>query len=98
MSQFIVVTYDLLGATSNEYPPVQRRLENLGLRRTIRKADGTRVRLPHNTVAMRLVGQSAGRVRDRLTVAVRRVFVANGVRARFFMSVGSRWAWSKGVV
>jgi hypothetical protein len=99
MSYLVLVTYDL--RRPYRHACVIQGLHGLGLRQTIRVAGGREIRLPNNTAGAIVPtdgAPTADRLRDRLTRQIERLFDVCDAHGRFFVGVGSRWAWSKRVI
>jgi hypothetical protein len=97
MSMLVVVTFDLHGAPSAEYPRVQAALANLTLRKQIRsKKSGRLSKMPHNTFVARFSGKwnkkRARKLRNYVRKSVRTAVQARGLNATMFVGVGERWA------
>ncbi len=100
MSLLAIVTFDLHGASPNEYPRVKRKLSRLRLEKQILAKDkDTPARLPANTFAAKFSGKwndkEASELRDHLRDSVSDAIASLNLHATVFVAVGDGWAWGK---
>lgn len=100
MSLLAIVTFDLHGASPNEYPRVKRKLSRLRLKKQILSKDkDTPTRLPANTFAAKFSGswnnKEASKLRDHLRDSVCEAIESLQLHATVFVAVGNDWAWGK---
>ena len=93
MSYLATVTFDLRGATSQNYRDLSESLARLGFRSQIGGDAGTASDLPTTTFAGKFTGASTAKVRDDLLGSVRTALVNLGLHGKFFLVVGDGWAW-----
>ena len=73
MSYFVVCTFDLTNADSEDYAVAYDELESIGLMREVNGNKG-KVKLPNTTVAGKFTGDSAGTIRDKIRKDVKNAF------------------------
>lgn len=95
MSYFVVVTFDLNRASSDDYEVADDILNDIGLEREIEGSSGKNIKLPENTYAGKFDGASAVKVRDDLSSQIQNEFKKENLDASIFVSVGGSWAWGK---
>lgn len=93
MSYLVTVTFDLRGATAQNYRELADNLVVIGFRNQIAGDSGTTSDLPTTTFAGKFTGASTAKVRDDLTDKVRNALVGLGLHGKFFLVVGDGWAW-----
>ena len=94
MSYLVFCTFDLKGASSQDYQTAYQDLATLGLAKVHVADNGTNVVIPTTSVMGSFNGSNAASVRDDLFARVRTAFVARGFRSEIFMTVGgSDWGW-----
>ena len=95
MSFFVVITFDLEGAEKPGYECVKEELENLGIKKYINKT-----RLPQNVFIGKFNDdrfEKSGELRDYINGKVENIFKGCGVNGPYFIFVGDKWAWKKGI-
>lgn len=95
MGFFAVITFDLKGAESLAYKCVEGKLGKLGIKKYINKT-----KLPQNVFIGRFDDDRFGRsgeLRDYINGKVERIFKKCGVNGPYFIFVGDKWAWKKGI-
>lgn len=108
MSLFSVMTFDLHQSkshrpTTQDYDRINAGLAALNLRKKIRSArSGKLNQLTYNTYAAKFKGngsEAAKKVRNRLrrqvVAIIQHVIGARGLKARVFIVVSRKWAWSR---
>ena len=95
MSYFVVVTFDLNRASSDDYEAADRILNDIGLEKEIKGSSGKNNKLPANTYAGEFDGAGTGKVRDDLCAQIQSEFKKENIDALIFVSVGGSWAWGK---
>lgn len=88
MSYQVVVTFDLVDASSDQYACVREALSDMGLYNfVITREDETRD-LPRNTFTGDLYGSEASEIRDSVRSRLRDAFGCCGVRGPLWVAVG----------
>jgi hypothetical protein len=94
MSYLVFCTFDLKGASSQDYQAAYKDLAALGLAKVHVASNGTNVVIPTTSVMGAFDGSNATNVRDDLFARVQAAFVARGFRSEIFMTAGgSDWGW-----
>ncbi|EPG0528779.1 hypothetical protein ACSWYU_000268 [Vibrio harveyi] len=93
MSYFVLCSFDLKNASSEDYEAAYSELEAIGLSTTIKGNSGNNVKLPNTTVAGLHSGNSVADVRDYFTNKIESAFVRRGLTGKIFVSVGDGYAW-----
>ncbi|EGQ9158495.1 hypothetical protein NMT03_000791 [Vibrio alginolyticus] len=95
MSYFVLCSFDLRNATSEDYEAAYSELAALGLQRTLRADNGNNVSLPNTTVAGIHNGTSTSAMRDHFTSSIETAFRRRGLSSKVFVSVGDNYAWGQ---
>jgi len=93
MSYFVFCTFDLKGATSQDYQAAYADLEKIGLKKVIVSDQGNNVVIPTTATAGQFNGTSTGAVRDDIRNRVQNAFKARRFSSEIFVVVGGDWAW-----
>lgn len=93
MSYLVFVTFDLKGASSDDYKNAYADLEKLGLKKVRKGDNGSDAVIPTTSVMGEFDGTSAGQVRDWVRDKVKAVFSARKFKSEIFVVVGGDWAW-----
>lgn len=75
---------------------VEEQLAKYGFRSSIPSDDQTGVPLPMNTFAGTAGGGTSKEIAEAVREKVREIFDSHGLKASFFVSVGSDWCWAAG--
>jgi len=95
MSLFVVITFDLERSNRQDYECVKERLGKLGIKKHINKK-----RLPQNIFIGRFEDdqfKKSGKLRDYIKYELKKIFKKCGVNGPYFIFVGDKWAWKKGI-
>jgi hypothetical protein len=108
MSLFAIVTFDLHKSASHkpakkDYDQIAAGFARLKLKKEIRSArSGKLSQLTYNTYAAKFKGKGHGkatkvrnRLRKRIKAVISAVIGGRNLKARVFIFVGRRWAWSR---
>jgi hypothetical protein len=103
MAAFVLVTFDLHGASPEKYKTVKLRLAKLKLHKHVRAATDNETRkLPANTYVAKYKDtwneRRAAELRDALRKRVRKILVEENLKATVFIVVAKNWAWGKAYV
>ena len=93
MSYFVFCTFDLKGASSQDYQNAYADLEKIGLKKVMVSSQSNKVVIPTTSVAGEFNGTSAGSVRDDLVNRVQKAFAGRRFSSEIFLVVGGDWAW-----
>lgn len=93
MSYFVLCSFDLRNASSEDYEAAYSELESLGLRRNLKANNGNYISLPNTTVAGEHNGTSVSQVRDSFSNRIESAFRQRGLSSKIFVSVGDGFAW-----
>lgn len=96
MAYLVFCTFDLKGASSQDYQNAYADLEKLGLKKVQRADGGGDVVIPTTSVMGAFNGNSAGAVRDDVHNWVKSAFSARRFKSEIFLVVGGDWAWGAG--
>lgn len=92
MSYLVTLTFDLENGQSIDYETINDKLDELGLYREIKGSKNV-VQLPYNTYAGEFNGENKSEVRDYIAENVKSILREVSISAKFFITVGSGWAW-----
>ena len=83
---------------NDAYRRINRALEAHSYLKKVEKRNGDLAELPANTYVAKIEGQFRSQlaVVERVESDIRHVFRACGVRGKFFIVCGRRWAWKRG--
>ncbi|MDK9770760.1 hypothetical protein [Vibrio sp. B181a] len=93
MSYFVLCSFDLKNASSEDYEAAYAELDAFGLSTTIKGSRGNDVKLPNTTVAGLHNGSSVADVRDHFARKIESAFIRRGLTGKIFVSVGDGYAW-----
>lgn len=93
MSYFVLCTFDLFNATSEDYESAYSELKKLGLHTALEAASGKTVDLPNTTAAGLFTGDKHSSIADDLLRLVKERFSAQGLKYKVFISVADGYAW-----
>lgn len=93
MSYLVFVTFDLKGASSQDYTNAYADLEKLGLRRVNKSGQGGDVVIPTTSVMGFFDGTDGGAVWKAVSARVENAFAARRLKSEIFIVVGKDWAW-----
>lgn len=93
MSYFVFCTFDLKGASSDDYRTAYADLATLGLKKVIVSTQNNNVVIPTTSVAGEYNGSNAAAVRDDIRDRVKKAFAARRFSSEIFVIVGGDWAW-----
>jgi hypothetical protein len=97
VSDFIVYcTFDLKGATRQDYENAYADLGKLGLRRVVTSDAGGQVVVPTTSVIGQFTGTNPATVSAAVRESVRRAFTARRLASEIFVLAGGNWAWAAG--
>jgi hypothetical protein len=94
MSYGVLCTFDLEGASSNDYQNAYADLEKLALYRAQANSTGGKTVIPTTTVLGAYNGTSAEAIRDDIRAKIKTAFTARGFSSEIFVVVGGTdWTW-----
>lgn len=93
MNYLVFVTFDLKGASSQDYSNAYADLGKLGLQKVHKSSQGSSVVIPTTAVMGTATGKSAGDVSTDVANIVKQAFNARRLKAEIFVVVGGDWAW-----
>lgn len=93
MSYFVFCTFDLKGATSQDYQKAYADLEKIGLKKVVVSSQNSKAVIPTTAVAGEFNSTSVANVRDDIRDRVRSAFAARGFSSEVFVVAGGDWAW-----
>lgn len=93
MSYFVFCTFDLKGATSQNYKDAYADLEKIGLKKVVVSDKGSDVVIPTTAAAGEFNGASAASVRDDIRNRVQNAFKARRFLSEIFIVVSGDWTW-----
>lgn len=98
MSVLVHVTFDLDGASSDEYTAVREHLAKINLHGWAMSDTYSFIDLPSNTFLAEYNAPLTADIRDRVTDYIREVFKVCGVQGKIFVTAGEGWAWKQTIV
>ncbi|EOX4456750.1 TPA: hypothetical protein O4H68_001504 [Vibrio alginolyticus] len=93
MSYFVLCTFDLFNATSEDYESAYAELEKLGLHTVLEASSGATVDLPNTTAAGLFTGDKSSSIADDVLRLIKKRFSAQGLKYKVFISVADGYAW-----
>ena len=93
MNYLVFCTFDLKGATFQDYQKAYSALAKLGLKKVVASTNGGDVVIPTTSTMGEFTGANAVSVRDQVSDRVRVAVAALGLKAELFLLVGNDWAW-----
>jgi hypothetical protein len=90
----VVVTFDLVDASSEQYRCVRDELSSMGLYSLVIGSNDQTIDLPYNTFQGDFYGSSSGELRDSIRSRMVEAFRRCGVAGPIFVTVGGvDWTW-----
>ena len=96
MSYLVFCTFDLKGATPQNYLTAYSDLAALGLHKIQKATSGNDVVIPTTSVMGSFNGTSIASVRDDMRNRVQAAFRARGFKSEIFLVAANDWAWGAG--
>src|SRR5437588_11907839 len=93
MSYLVFVTFDLKGASSQDYQNAYADLEKIGLKKVVVNTQGNNVVIPTTATMGQFDGTNASSVCTTIRDRVQTAFKARGFTSEIFVVVGGDWAW-----
>lgn len=93
MSYLVFCTFDLNGASSQDYKNAYADLEKLGLSKVHKSDKAGDVVIPTTSVMGNFDGTSSSQVRNDIRDRVKAAFSARKFNSEIFVAVGENWAW-----
>jgi len=94
MSFIVFCTFDLKGASAQDYSNAYADLARLGLSRVHKNDGGGNTVIPTTAAMGEFNSANAAAARDDLRAKIRAAFVARGFRSEIFVIVGGQdWGW-----
>lgn len=93
MTYLVFCTFDLKGASSQDYENAYSDLEHIGLSRVQRTSQGGNAVIPTTSAMGEFNGSSVTAVRDDIRAKVKTAFTARRFKSEIFVIVGGNWAW-----
>ena len=84
----VVVTFDLVDASSDQYSCVREELSGMGLYNLVFGEEDRRVDLPHNTFVGDLYGSNVDEIRNSIRSQMKDAFRGCGVTGLILVTVG----------
>lgn len=93
MSYLVFCTFDLKGASSQDYQNAYADLAKIGLKKVVTGDNGSNVVIPTTAAMGAFDGTNPGDVRDHIRNQVQAAFRARRFSSEIFIVVGGNWAW-----
>jgi hypothetical protein len=94
MSFLVTCTFDLRGASNQDYQNAYSDLEKIGLKKVHTKSSGGQAVIPTTTTMGSFNGTGAARVVEDVRDAVQAAYKARRFKSELFLtSGGTDWAW-----
>ena len=93
MGCFVTITFDLHGASSEDYQNAYAEFNRLGYSNTIYSRVGHEIRLPESTYVGHFPGLRSSRIRTEQADRVQKALERINLSASIFVVTGSKWAW-----
>ncbi|WP_133935791.1 hypothetical protein [Stenotrophomonas sp. CC22-02] len=93
MSYLVFCTFDLKGASSQDYQNAYADLEKLGLRKVQKNNQGGNDVVPTTSVMGFFDGASASKVCGHIRDNVRVAFTSRKFKSEIFVVTGGDWSW-----
>lgn len=93
MSYLVFVTFDLKGASGQDYQNAYADLEKIGLKKVHKNTKGGNDVIPTTAAMGFFDGSSASKVCEDLRDKVRAAFTARKFKSEIFVVTGGDWAW-----
>jgi hypothetical protein len=99
-SPFIIITFDLNGAKSQDYVFIRKELEKVDFSKfVISKKTSREVGLPNNTFTCKFEQaddfseSKSTEIVDHFATQLKSIFKKCDVKGKYFIFVGKQWAW-----
>jgi len=93
MSYIVLCTFDLKGASSQDYQIAYADLEAIGLKRVHKETQGGNAVIPTTSVMGFFNGTGASKICEDLRDKVQAAFRARRFKSEVFFVVGDNWSW-----
>jgi hypothetical protein len=93
VSYLVFCTFDLKGASSQDYQNAYADLAKLGLKKVVKADNGKDVVVPTTSAMGTFDGAGAARVRDDIRSRIQAAFQARRFTSEIFVVVGGDWTW-----
>ncbi len=93
MSYLVLCTFDLKGATSQDYQTAYAELGKIGIHKVHKTAEGSKAVIPTTAAMGFFSGSSASSVCDSIRDRVKIAFRSRGLRSELFFVAADNWAW-----
>jgi hypothetical protein len=93
VSYLVFCTFDLKGASTQDYKNAYADLAQLGLRKVVQSDKGSDVVIPTTGAMGTFNGKTASDVRNDIRDRVQKAFQARRFSSEIFVVVGGDWAW-----
>jgi hypothetical protein len=93
VSYLVFCTFDLKGASSQDYQNAYADLARLGLKKVAKADNGNDVVIPTTATMGTFDGASSARVRDDMRTKIQAAFQARRLTSEIFVVVGGDWTW-----
>lgn len=93
MTYLVFCTFDLKGASSQDYENAYYDLESIGLSKVQKTSQGGNTVIPTTSAMGEFNGSSAIAVRDDIRAKVKAAFAVRRFKSEIFVIVGGNWAW-----
>ncbi|WP_074579479.1 hypothetical protein [Polaromonas sp. JS666] len=94
MAYLVFCTFDLKGASSQDYQDAYADLASLGLKKVQSSQSGSNVVIPTTAAMGFFDGANAVALRTKIESSVKAKFTARRFKSEIFIVLGSDWAWS----
>lgn len=94
MKYLIYLTFDLKGATAQQYQTAYAELEKLGLSRVQKNTHGGQDVIPTTSAMGFFSGESSAQLCETIRDQVIAAFKARGFKSELFFVTGDNWAWA----
>lgn len=96
MSYLVFCTFDLKGASSQDYQSAYNDLENIGLKKVHKQTNGGDAVIPTTAAMGFFNGNTAGEVVVSVRNSIQKAFMARRLKSELFLVAGENWAWVSG--
>jgi len=93
VSYLVFCTFDLKGASSQDYQNAYADLAKIGLAKVHKADNGNNIVIPTTSAMGTFDGQSSATVRDDIRSRVKAAFTARRFTSEIFLVVGNDWTW-----
>lgn len=94
MSYLVSLALDVKPDSQDKYETIKEILTNNGLFTYIKTSNGNKIELPNNTYIGEFEGENSAKIRTDIASTIESEFKSKKISAKFFLTVGSGWAWS----